>query len=89
MYFSERDEMLILIGPGIFFFTDVPAEPKSGDILNLGDDRVLKKGQYRVTRAGTRTWGTGKTEYPYYRREERVGDIPNGEQRLGIIWMNI
>ena len=81
--------MLILIGTGIFIFTEVPEEPRSGDFLNLGDDKVLKKGPYRVAREGSRTWGTGKTVYPYYRRIERVGDIPDGEQVLGMALMNI
>ena len=48
--------MIIMIGQGIFFIVDVPNEPKSGDILNLGDDQVIMKGRYRVTREGSKPW---------------------------------
>ncbi len=81
--------MLILIGEGIFFVAEVEEEPKSGDILNLGDDRLLTKGRYPAYREGSRTWGRDKTEYPYYRRGARVGDIQGGEEPIPMIPLSI
>jgi hypothetical protein len=81
--------MLIIIGDGIFFVAEVEKEPKSGDILNLGDDQLLTKGRYRVNREGTLAWGKAKIEYPYYRRGELVGEIPVGENPIAMAPLNV
>lgn len=70
----------VVIGPGIPVLVYVHGQLTTGDEINLGDDRLLRRGRFRLIRKGEWKNGSGKSLkiFPYFTCF-RVGDIPEGE----------
>ena len=79
--------MLILLGPGIHIIAEVSEDITTGVEINLSDT-MIRSGRFRLTRKGERTWGSGKTKYPYF-TYERVGDILEDEKSVPHNVLNV
>lgn len=58
----------VVIGPGIPVLVYVHGQLTTGDEINLGDDRLLRRGRFRLTRKGEWKNGSGKSLkiFPYF-----------------------